>query len=58
VVIQVALAVTFIFGAVREAMGTSTEFMILSRIATTLTDLEKRTGSSRFSRSICAWPWS
>ena len=42
VVIQVALAVTFIFGAVREAMGTSTEFMILSRIATTLTDLEKQ----------------
>ncbi|WP_448203760.1 ATP-binding cassette domain-containing protein [Azospirillum sp. sgz302134] len=42
VVIQVAVAVTFIFGVVREAMGTSTEFMILGRIAGALTDLERQ----------------
>ena len=42
VVIQVAMAVMFIFGVIREAMGTSTEFMILGRISTTLTDLERQ----------------
>jgi putative ATP-binding cassette transporter len=42
VVVQVAMAVTFIFGVIREAMGTSTEFMILGRITTTLTDLERQ----------------
>jgi putative ATP-binding cassette transporter len=40
VVIQVAVAVTFMIGTVREAVGTSTEFMILGRISTALTDME------------------
>ena len=40
IVIKVAVAVTFIFGVVREAMGTSTEFMIIGRIARSLTDME------------------
>jgi len=40
VVIQVAVAVTFMIGTVREAVGTSTEFTILGRISDALTSME------------------